>query len=221
MNELPRRSFLKRSLIGGIASGFAVEFLHADDGAAPLQRGLTPPEIEGPFHPLQAQKDVDFDLTRIEGHRKSAEGKLFEISCQVLDQHGQPVPDATVELWQANHYGRYNHPHDRNPAKLDPHFQGWAIVQSGQQGGLRFKSILPGTYPVSDQWTRPPHLHFKVSKRGYAELTTQMYFPDQPLNKPDRLLQRKSPEEQERMIASRDQQNPDRYYFSLVIEKLT
>jgi protocatechuate 3,4-dioxygenase beta subunit len=45
----------------------------------------------------------------------------------------------------------------------------------------------PGAYPATSMWTRPPHIHFEVT--GKAErLTTQMYFPGEPLNDKDLLL---------------------------------
>lgn len=125
----------------------------------------------------------------------------------------------TVDVWQANAAGRYSHPHDPNPAPLDPSFQGWAIVPSGKDGDFRFKTVIPGAYPAEDDWVRPPHIHFKLSKRGYVELTTQMYFPDQELNDVDRLLQSKSPAEQELMIAKPSASEPDILRYQIVIEK--
>ena len=55
------------------------------------------------------------------------------------------------------------------------------------QGVYRFKTIKPGPYAVSESWTRPPHIHFDVSGRN-GRVVTQMYFEDEPLNGPDRLL---------------------------------
>ena len=180
----------------------------------------TPPEVEGPFYPVVAQKDKDFDLTRIEGKTESAKGNVIIIEGRVVDTNGTPVTDATVDLWQANAAGRYAHPHDSSSAPLDPNFQGWAIVPSGKGGGFRFKTIYPGTYPASKNWTRPPHIHFKVSKRGYVEVTTQMYFPDEALNKKDLLLQRKSVADQKVMIATRlKDKTPETYKYTIVLEK--
>jgi protocatechuate 3,4-dioxygenase beta subunit len=86
----------------------------------------------------------------------------------VRDTDGQSVEDVTVDLWQANAAGRYRHPHDPNTAPLDEDFQGWAIVPSGKDGEFRFKTVFPGVYPAGEGWVRPPHIHFKVSKRGFA-----------------------------------------------------
>lgn len=107
---------------------------------------------------------------------------------KVLDEAGQPIADALVDVWQANAHGRYAHERDPNPAPLDEHFQGWARITTDAQGCWRIRTIKPGPYPVGDGWSRPPHIHFKVARRGYIELTTQMYFSGEALNDVDRLL---------------------------------
>ena len=59
---------------------------------------------------------------------------------------------------------------------------------TGDDGRYGFKTIKPGSYPAGEGgWVRPPHIHFKVSRRGYHELITQMYFAGEPLNEPDRI----------------------------------
>ena len=212
---MDRRNFLKHGVIGGaaffLASSALAEFL-------PMLNP-TPREIEGPFYPVLAQKDKDFDLTQVEGKQGVAKGKTIIIQGQVLDTAGKPVEDVMVDLWQANAAGRYRHPQDPNKAPLDPNFQGWAIVPSGKEGRFRFKTVEPGAYPASKRWTRPPHIHFKVSKRGYSELITQMYFPGNQLNDSDRLLRRKSKEERKLMIAARVENKQDVYAFNIVLQK--
>ena len=110
-------------------------------------------------------------------------------------------------------------PHDTNPAPLDPNFQGWAILQSNKQGKFRIITIYPGAYPVSETWTRPPHIHFKVSRKEYIELTTQMYFPDHKLHDTDQLLNRKSKEDAKLMTASKTLTNPETYTYTIVLQK--
>lgn len=215
MSNRTRRSFLKVGFVGGFVSWLTGCDSKAEGGTlAP-----TPPEIEGPFHPITAQKDKDFDLTQVEGKEGVAKGKVIMIEGKVVDTDNKPIEDATVELWQANAAGRYAHPHDANTAPLDPNFQGWAIAPSGKDGAFKFKSIYPGTYPAADDWTRPPHIHFKVSKLGYVELVTQMYFPDEPLNDKDLLLKRKKEAEQRLMIAESVQADVPTYRYQIVLEK--
>ena len=213
--KINRRKFLGSGFLGSLAATSSA--VGASGQSAPMHP--TPKEIEGPFYPVYAQKDKDFDLTRIEGKDGTAEGTHIIITGQVYDTDGEPVEDATVDLWQANAAGRYRHPHDPNKAPLDENFQGWAIVPSGKQGGFRFKTVFPGTYPAADGWTRPPHIHFKVTKRGYVELITQMYFPGHELNKNDLLLKRKSPDEQKLMIAQKVYDDPETYEYRIVLQK--
>jgi protocatechuate 3,4-dioxygenase beta subunit len=173
-----RRSFLRGSV--GAAAMVA---------SAPLIAASTPRQTEGPFYPTREQLDTDADMTRIEGHAESALGEVVEIEGRVLDEEGNPVTDALVDVWQANTHGRYAHERDRNPAPLDENFQGWARLMTDAEGRYRIRTIKPGAYPVRPDWTRPPHIHFKVARRGYHELTTQMYFAGDPLNERDLLLQ--------------------------------
>jgi len=210
MKNTNRRNFIKSGVVGG-AFGLLAGYAEAGDS--------TPTEIEGPFYPVLPQKDKDFDLTKIDGRKGIAKGKIIFIHGQVLDTDGKPIEDATVDLWQANAAGRYRHPHDSNKAPLDPDFQGWAIVRSGKEGKFCFKTIYPGSYPASPGWQRPPHIHYQVSKKGYIELLTQMYFPGHELNGPDLLLKRKNKAERKMMIASQVQGDPVTYEYNIVLRK--
>ncbi|NQZ58774.1 MAG: protocatechuate 3,4-dioxygenase [Lentisphaeraceae bacterium] len=205
-----RRNFIKGSVVGG-AFGLS---------AFSLEAGLpTPSQTAGPFYPLRAQKDKDFDLTKIAGTKGVAKGKIIIIHGQVLDTNDQPIEDAIVDLWQANAAGRYRHPHDSNKAALDANFDGWAIVRSGKNGEFRFKTIFPGAYLASGSWTRPPHIHFKITKKGYVELVTQMYFSGNKLNDVDRLIKRKSKKERAMMIAAKVDSKEETYRYNIVLEK--
>jgi protocatechuate 3,4-dioxygenase beta subunit len=180
----------------------------------------TPKETEGPFYPIVAQSDTDFDLTQIEGRSGVAKGKHINIIGRVVDIAGKPIEGVTVDIWQANAEGRYQHPHDTNTAPVDDNFQGWGIISTNKEGVFKFKTIIPGAYPVSDDWSRPPHIHYKVTKKGYMELITQMYFPDEPLNEKDKLLQRKSKEEQQVMISKQSASKKDTFEYQIVLEQV-
>jgi len=212
---MKRRDFIKTS---GISALIITSY---QSMAEPQLASLmpTPDEIEGPFYPIAAQKDKDFDLTSINGHAESALGKHIFIQGKVVDVNGHAIEDATVDLWQANAAGRYAHPRDPNKALIDNNFQGWAIVQSGHQGQFKFKTVFPGAYPVGNGWIRPPHIYFKVYKQGYKELITQMYFPGQSLNDIDRLLQRKNPHERELMIAKQLPNAEASYEYVIILDK--
>lgn len=176
MKTTTRRTFTRKMGIaagaGLLAPGLAV--------AAPT----TPAQVEGPFHPVEAQKDTDLNLTQIKGHSEPARGEVILVRGRVLNSQGQPLTNALVDIWQANDAGRYSHAEDPNTAPLDPNFQGWGLVNTDEQGRYAFKTIKPGAYPLSflgeDGW-RCRHIHFKVTQPGYEELITQMYFQGDPL----------------------------------------
>lgn len=122
------------------------------------------------------------DLSRVDGH--DAQGQRVIVAGSVTDENGRPVPDAMIELWQANAAGRYRHPGDRHDAPLDPHFHGAGRVFTDAGGEYRFLTVRPGSYPWrnhANAW-RPSHIHFSLFGRGFAErLITQMYFEGDPL----------------------------------------
>ncbi len=165
----------------------------------------TPEQVEGPFHPIEEQADTDLDLTLIEGNSKTAEGEIILVRGQVFDAEGQPLKDALVDVWQANHVGRYSHPEDPNTAPLDPNFQGWGLMTTDSEGRFSFKTIKPGAYPLSflgEEGWRCRHIHFQVSRPGFDKLTTQMYFHGDPLIEQD-LEIAKAPEELRHLLIAK------------------
>jgi protocatechuate 3,4-dioxygenase beta subunit len=167
----------------------------------------------GPFYPVEKPLDQDADLTVIAGKSGRAEGRVLHLMGRVLDSRGRPIPEAKVEIWQANTHGRYTHPADTNPAPLDPNFEGFGVQVTDSEGRYRFKTIKPGAYPVSESWTRPPHIHVDVTGRT-GRVLSQMYFEDEPLNAVDKLLQ--SASNQQALIAQYQPSSEDVEPDSLV-----
>ena len=186
-----RRALTRHIAIGAGISMFAGRYTI---GATPVP---TPEQVEGPFYPVSELADRDLDLTRAPGRSKSAAGEVILVRGRVFDTNGQPVPSALIDVWQANHHGRYDHPDDDNPALLDPNFHGWGLMNTDIEGAYGFKTIKPGAYNISNnnnQGIRCRHIHFKVSCPGSKPLTTQMYFRGDPLIAQDALI-KEAPEE--------------------------
>ena len=126
------------------------------------------------------------------GHgARRALGQLIHIRARVLDEDGAPVPGALVEVWHCNAAGKYIHPNDDHDAPEDPNFYGAARLVADEAGRIELRTIKPGAYPVpdTDGWWRPPHVHFSVWGRVWlSRLVTQMFFPGEPLNEHDRIL---------------------------------
>lgn len=197
---MTNRNISRRGMLAaGAAVGIGASVAHAGNADDPHR--LTPTQTEGPFYPTKMQADRDADLTQVEGQDDAAIGKVVVIEGQITDENGEPIAGAVVDIWQANAAGRYAHELEKNPAPLDPNFQGWAIIAADEKGRYRFKTIEPGAYPARESWMRPPHIHFKVSRRGFHELTTQMYFPNHPLNDVDHLFLQTPLNERNRMVA--------------------
>ncbi len=161
----------------------------------------TPGQILGPFYPVVKPLNQGTDLTTIAGKPGRAEGQVIHVMGRVLNLEGQPVQGAKVEIWQANTHGRYTHPSDTNPAPLDPHFEGFAVLTTDVEGRYRFKTIKPGAYPASPDRMRPPHIHFEVTGK-INRLVTQMYFAGEPWNDKDPALQSVLPANRERLIVN-------------------
>ena len=153
---------------------------------APKRPLVTLPEefhaLDGPVFGEDGIDPLDSDLTR----QREGEplGERIVVSGRLLDDSGRPLPGALIEIWQANSAGRYHHEVDRHPAPLDPNFAGAGRCLTDVDGGYRFVTIKPGSYPWRNHenaW-RPAHIHFSVFGRAFAQrLVTQMYFPGDPL----------------------------------------
>lgn len=139
-------------------------------------------EVTGPLLGSDLVRPGDSDLTV--GRGGEATGQRIVVSGRVLDTNRTPVPDALIEIWQANAAGRYRHGNDTWPAPLDPHFTGLGRTLTDAAGRYRFITIKPGAYPWQnhDNAWRPAHIHFSLFGRAFTQrLVTQMYFPDDPL----------------------------------------
>ncbi len=199
----------------GLAAGIAASRVaHGQMFQGPkCALGPTPPQTEGPFYPVNDQLDKDIDLVYVDGAPDMARGEIVYVYGLVTDSQCQPLPGALVEIWQACVTGRYNHPSDPNTsAALDPHFQYWGKTMTDEQGRYLFRTIIPGAYPAAPGWDRPPHIHFKVQKRAYHELTTQMYFRGHALNAADRILQSMSAIDQEKVVVDFAPMNDVEFY---------
>jgi protocatechuate 3,4-dioxygenase beta subunit len=141
-------------------------------------------ELTGPGPAMSTVTTEDADLTCNAGTGGEALGQRIIVVGTVSDERGEPVPNALIEIWQANAAGRYLHRRDSWPAPLDPNFLGIGRCLTGPTGSYRFLSIRPGAYPWRNHpnaW-RPSHIHFSLFGASEASrLITQMYFPGDPL----------------------------------------
>jgi protocatechuate 3,4-dioxygenase, alpha subunit len=162
---------------------------------------LTPSQTVGPFF-----HDA---LLRADAHRPvllTAEtvGERVRIVGRVRDGDGVGVPDALIELWQANAHGRYHHPADTRDLPLDPSFTGWGRTGTDAAGDYWFETIRPGAVPFNNTTLQAPHICVALFARGLLNhLYTRLYFADDPAIADDPLLRRVPVERRATLLAQR------------------
>lgn len=159
----------------------------------------TPSQTVGPFFSIGLPPGKENMLVneRTAGERIYIEGK-------VLDGDGEPVPDAMLEIWQADAQGFFNHPADPNQPKADPYFHGFGRSDTVEGGRFWFKTIKPGPIPGPDQ--QAPHVNVRLFARGMLiHAVTRLYFSDESANAHDPVLNSVDPERRQTLIAVREE----------------
>jgi protocatechuate 3,4-dioxygenase, alpha subunit len=148
---------------------------------------LTSSQTVGPFFaPALLREDARRNVLT----RPETAGERIRIAGRVLDGDGMPVPDAMVEIWQANAHGRYYHAADQGPAPLDPSFCGFGRSGTAEDGSYWFETVKPGPVPFAGERLQAPHICVTVFARGLLnQLVTRLYFEDEPTNAGDPVLQ--------------------------------
>jgi protocatechuate 3,4-dioxygenase alpha subunit len=134
---------------------------------------------------------------------RTTKGTRIRVEGRVTDGDGEPVPDAMVEIWQANAAGRYNHPADTGPAALDPSFTGFGRCGTSVDGSYWFETIKPGIVRFDRDRFQAPHICLIVFGTGLLNhAATRLYFEDEPGNDDDPVL-RCVPQERRETLAAR------------------
>jgi protocatechuate 3,4-dioxygenase, alpha subunit len=157
----------------------------------------TPSQTIGPFFkPALIRSGQESLVTlRSRGERITIEGR-------VLDGDATPVSDAMIELWQANAGGRYDHPEELEEKNADPDFHGFGRAATDGRGRFRFHTIKPGPVPGPGNSLQAPHINVSIFARGLLKrLVTRIYFPDEPLNASDAVLDAVAPERRSTLVA--------------------
>ena len=155
----------------------------------------TPSQTVGPFFHYGLLFGGENNLVK-----DQTAGERILLTGQVLDGDGQPVPDAMLEIWQADAQGYFNHPADPNQAQADPHFGGFGRTDTVNEGRYQFKTIKPGAI----QAAYAPYINVRVFSRGMLiHAVTRIYFSDEAANQSDPLLTSLAPERAATLIAQR------------------
>ena len=176
---------------------------------------LTPSQTVGPFFgPALVRGELEQMVDA------ETRGARIAITGRIFDGDGDVVPDAMVEVWQANAEGRYDHPEDRQEKLLDPHFHGFGLFGTDQHGRFRIVTIKPGAVSGPRMTLQAPHLNLSIFARGLLNrVVTRIYFPGEPLNQTDEALNAVPADRRATLIATRDSAGAsDSYRFDIFLQ---
>jgi protocatechuate 3,4-dioxygenase beta subunit len=169
-----RRQFLATMGLGGL--------FFTSRGTFAQALVQTPAQTLGPYYPDRLPLDQDNDLLVINDSITPAVGEISWITGRILDNSGQPLRGALVEIWQADNGGAYIH--SASPiTPRDANFQGYGRFITGSDGRYLFRTVKPGLYPG-----RTRHVHYQVTAPGRAPFVTQLYVEGEPRNSSDGIL---------------------------------
>ncbi len=178
---------------------------------------ITPSQTVGPFfhgellragatRPVLVPEDTEGEHLRVEGH--------------VYDGDRNVVPDALIEIWQANRHGHYHHMAAEGGPLLDATFLGFGRVGTDSAGAYWFDTIKPGPVAYDERQYQAPHICLTVFARGLLNhLFTRVYFADDVSNVHDPVLQRVPTERRASLLARRTEVNKRTVYvFDIVLQ---
>ena len=180
--------------------------------------GLTPSQTVGPFFAYGltpngnyswndaftnnlVTPDVSDDRIRIEGF--------------VYDGDGANVPDAMLEIWQADAQGRFSDPQDSR-ALSNASFKGFGRCGTGPNG-YSFETIKPGAVPGLHGQPQAPHIVLAIFGRGMTmQSMTRIYFDDEAANASDEVMALVPEDRRQTLIAKKTA--PGVYRFDIYLQ---
>jgi len=193
-----RRDLLTR--LGGAGALTALGLTGSARAEECALEGPSVPAVTGPFPPIDflptlrgaanpgARRPVgenDMDLVALEGAAAAPKGQVVLVRGQLITAGCLPIVGASVQLWQADADGHYNHENERSSVgadDLDPNFGYWGSTLTDDEGRFQVRTVVPGAYPAGGKWWRPPHLHWRLQAEGLPEVITQSYFDGDALD---------------------------------------
>ncbi|NKE62933.1 catechol 1,2-dioxygenase [Lentzea sp. PSKA42] len=142
-----------------------------------FEPGATPATVLGPFH-IEGSPELGFggDMS------DDVAGTPLYITGTVRSLDGSPVPDAVLDVWQADADGAYEAQLDVDEARLR------AKYHAREDGTYCVRTIAPKGYsipmdgPVGDligrteiSHFRPAHVHFLLTADGHEPLITHLF----------------------------------------------
>jgi protocatechuate 3,4-dioxygenase alpha subunit len=164
--------------------------------------GITPSQTVGPFY-ANCLTPAKYKLREIFTNNlivQGIEGEKIRIEGRVLDGDNIGIPDAMVEIWQADTKGGFAHGRQHQGANTG--FKGFGRVEPDHEGNYHFITIKPGRVKTPEGKLQAPHIDFAVFARGMLKhLVTRIYFGDEESNKDDPVLSQVPADRRDTLIA--------------------
>jgi protocatechuate 3,4-dioxygenase, alpha subunit len=178
-------------------------------------QGITPSQTVGPFFKYGLTPDGKYDWNDAFNNNlvtADATGDRIRIEGRVFDGDGQPVPDAMLEIWQADAQGRFADPKDKR-ALPNAAFRGFGRCGTDGNGDYAFDTIKPGSVPDPDGKPQAPHILLAIFARGMLmHLYSRIYLGGEAANAADPVLALVPADRRNTLIAVRQPGNGNAVY---------
>jgi protocatechuate 3,4-dioxygenase alpha subunit len=184
-------------------------------------KGVTPSQTVGPFFKYGLTPDGKYDWNDAFTSNlitQDTSGERIRIEGGVFDGDGKPVPDAMLEIWQADAQGRFSDPQDKR-ALPNSTFKGFGRCGTDANGSYSFDTIKPGQVADPDGKPQAPHILLAVFARGMLlHLYTRIYFDGEGANAADPVLALVPADRRATLIATRKAGAGSAYHFDVRLQ---
>src|ERR1700694_579812 len=186
-------------------------------------QGIPPSQTVGPFFKYGLTPNGKYDWNDAFTNNlvtADTSGERIRIEGRVFDGDGKQIPDAMLEIWQADAQGRFADPQDKR-ALPNSAFRGFGRSGTNPNGDYAFDTIRPGAVPDPDGKPQAPHILLAVFGRGMLmHLYTRIYFGGEAANAADPVLALVPAERRSTLIAARQPGNGSAgYRFALRLHR--
>ena len=177
-------------------------------------RTPTPSQTIGPFFAYcLTSRDYGYKLlaNNVIEHNS---GEKIEVSGKILDGDQNPIPDAMLEIWQADPEGQFL----KAGNNQDPSIAGFARTETNSDGNFLFQTVKPGVFKNSTGAVQAPHINLNLFARGLIiHLTTRIYFSDEESTYSDPLMSHVPSKRRDTLIAQLEESMTDRKHYNFDI----
>ena len=156
--EIVENCIVRGFLVAGVPMSSSSLFALWQDGHKEAGKP-TPTEVLGPFYKKGAPNSSTLRAPGDPGFPLRVAGK-------VSNTRGERVEGVRIDIWQADHEGRYDVKGYRYRAKI--------LTASAAEYAV--ETVMPGHY--SDRPAQ--HIHYQITAPGHRPLNTQVYFATDP-----------------------------------------